>query len=143
MRLTREEKSMLAGERGAYRPEKTPSVAHIPESVHAALAARIDRLSSDDKQVLQSASAIGKDVPRRLLAAAADVPEDELRAGLARLQERELLHEVQLDPEITYTFTHALTQEVAYTGLVRDRRHVLHARIVKAIEHRHGAGAPV
>ena len=87
---------------------------HIPESVHAALAARIDRLSSEDKQVLQAASAIGKDVPRRLLAAAAGVPEDGLRAGLGRLQERELLHEIQLDPEITYTFTHALTQEVAY-----------------------------
>jgi tetratricopeptide (TPR) repeat protein len=92
--------------------------------------------------VLQSASAIGKDVPRRLLAAAADVPEDKLRAGLGRLQERELLHEIQLDPEITYTFTHALTQEVAYAGLVRDRRHALHARIVEAIEHGPGGGAP-
>ncbi len=136
------EHRVLAGERGAYRREKTPEGAHIPESVHAALAARIDRLSPEDKQVLQAASAIGKDVPRRLLAAAADVAEDELRAGLGRLQERELLHETQLDPEITYTFTHALTQEVAYAGLVRDRRHALHARIVEAIEHRPGGGAP-
>ena len=136
------EHRVLAGERGAYRPDKTPSVAHIPESVHAALAARIDRLSPEDKQVLQAASAIGKDVPRRLLAAAAGVAEGELRAGLGRLQERELLHEIRLDPELTYTFTHALTQEVAYAGLVRDRRHALHARIVEAIERRPGGNAP-
>ena len=120
----------------------TPSTAQIPESVHAALAARIDRLSPEDKKVLQAASAIGKDVPRRLLASAADVAEDALRAGLGRLQERELLHEVRLDPEITYTFTHALTQEVAYAGLVRDRRHALHARIVDAIERRPGGPGP-
>jgi len=136
------EHRVLAGGRGAYRPGPTPSVAKIPESVHAALAARIDRLSPEDKKVLQAASAIGKDVPRRLLASAADVAEDALREGLGRLQERELLHEIRLDPEITYTFTHALTQEVAYAGLVRDRRHALHARIVDAIERRPGGAGP-
>ena len=57
-------------------------------------------------------------------------------------EERELLHEIRLDPEITYTFTHALTQEVAYAGLVRDRRHALHARIAEAIERGPGGGAP-
>jgi tetratricopeptide (TPR) repeat protein len=37
-------------------------------------------------------------------------------------------------PELTYTFTHALTQEVAYGSLLRERRRVLHARMVEALE---------
>src|SRR5207247_6208080 len=37
-------------------------------------------------------------------------------------------------PEIEYTFTHALTHEVAYGGLLHERRRALHARIVEAFE---------
>ena len=33
-----------------------------------------------------------------------------------------------------YTFKHALTHEVAYSSLLQERRHVLHARIVEALE---------
>ena len=41
---------------------------------------------------------------------------------------------MQLFPERAYTFKHALTHEVAYGGLLQERRHVLHARIVEALE---------
>ena len=36
-----------------------------------------------------------------------------------------------------YSFTHALTQDVTYGGLLQERRHELHARIVEAIETLH------
>ena len=36
--------------------------------------------------------------------------------------------------ELEYTFKHALTQEVAYGSLLRERRRALHAGIVEAIE---------
>ena len=134
------EHDVLAGGRGAYRLARPPEGTHIPENVHAVLAGRIDRLSAADKQVLQAAAAIGKDVPRRLLEAAADVAAADLEASLGRLQSREFLHEAALDPERAYAFTHALTQEVAYAGLVRDRRHALHARILAALEGPAGAG---
>ena len=39
-----------------------------------------------------------------------------------------------LFPELEYTFKHALTHEVAYGSLLQERRRVLHARIVEAIE---------
>ncbi len=56
------------------------------------------------------------------------------RRSLAHLQAAELLFEAGLFPELTYTFKHALTQEVAYKSLLQDRRRTLHARIVKALE---------
>jgi tetratricopeptide (TPR) repeat protein len=40
-------------------------------------------------------------------------------------------------PDLEYSFKHALTQEVAYGGILQDRRRDLHARIVEAIETLH------
>jgi class 3 adenylate cyclase len=78
----------LVGERGAYRLATTPNDVQVPPTVQAILAARIDRLSPEDKRVLQSAAVIGKDVPFALLAAIADSSEDLLRQGLIQLQVR-------------------------------------------------------
>ena len=53
----------------------------------------------------------------------------------ARLQAATVgLYETCLFPEREYTFTHALTHEVAYGSLLQERRRVLHARIVEALE---------
>src|SRR5262249_42904353 len=42
--------------------------------------------------------------------------------------------ETQLFPDQVYTFKHALTHEVAYNSLLQERRRVLHAQIVEALE---------
>jgi tetratricopeptide (TPR) repeat protein len=102
--------------------------------VQAVLAARIDRLPSEEKRLLQTAAVIGTEVPMPLLQAIAELPEEELQQGLAHLQAAEFLYEARLFPEREYTFTHALTHEVAYSGLLQERRRVLHARIVEALE---------
>jgi hypothetical protein len=107
----------------------------LPATVQAILAARIDRLAPGDKKLLKTASVIGKDVPFPLLEVIADEPEEQLREGLARLQSAEFLYyEAPLFPGLEYSFKHALTHEVAYGGLLQDRRRILHARIVQAVE---------
>ena len=73
-------------------------------------------------------------MPFALLAAIAELPEEELRRGLAHLQAAEFLYETSLFPDLEYTFKHALTHEVAYGSLLHDRRRALHARIIEAIE---------
>jgi len=128
------ETQILVGERGAYRLAKALPGIQVPATVQAILAARIDRLSPEDKRLLQSAAVIGKDVPLPFLRAIAEVPDEELRRGLAHLQAREFLYETSLFPEPEYTFKHALTHEVVYGGLLLERRKVLHARVADAIE---------
>jgi class 3 adenylate cyclase/tetratricopeptide (TPR) repeat protein len=128
------EMGALAGERGAYRLLKAPETLQIPVTAQAILAARIDRLSPEDKRLLQTASVVGKDVPIILLEAIAEESKDSLDAGLARLHAAEYLYETRLYPDLEYTFKHALTHEVAYATLLQERRRVLHARIVDAIE---------
>ena len=124
----------LEGTRGAYRLVKSVETIRVPPTVQAILATRIDRLPATEKQLLQAAAVIGKDVPFDLLRAIANVSEDELYRGLARLQAAELVYESRLFPDLEYTFKHALTHEVAYASLLLDRRVSLHAQIVEAVE---------
>jgi len=128
------ETGQLVGYKGTYRPGRALSATEVPPTVQALLAARIDRLESEDKRLLQTASVIGKDVAFALLKAVCDVNESELASGLAHLQAAEFVYEAGLFPELEYTFKHALTHEVAYGGLTNDRRRALHGRIVQAIE---------
>jgi class 3 adenylate cyclase/tetratricopeptide (TPR) repeat protein len=128
------ETGALLGERGAYRLARPLPAIQVPATVQAVLAARIDRLPPGDKALLQTASVVGKDVPLVLLQAIAEPAEDALHAAIGRLQAAEFLYEAGLFPDLEYTFKHALTHEVAYGSLLQERRRVLHARIVEAIE---------
>jgi DNA-binding NtrC family response regulator/tetratricopeptide (TPR) repeat protein len=128
------ETGALTGERGAHRLTRAIQAIEVPATVQVILAARIDRLPASDKQLLQTASVIGKDVPFVLLHAVVEGAEDAVHHGLAHLQTAEFLYETRLSPDREYTFKHALTHEVTYGTLLQDRRKTLHARIVGAIE---------
>jgi len=128
------ETGALIGARGGYRLAKPLGDIHVPATVQAILAARIDRLPSEEKQLLQCAAVVGKHVPYALLAAIAEEPEERLRTLIAHLQAAEFLYETSLFPDLEYTFKHALTHEVAYGGLLQERRRVLHGGIVATIE---------
>jgi tetratricopeptide (TPR) repeat protein len=128
------ETKVLTGERGKYRLSGSLEITRVPATVHAVLAARIDRLALEEKRLLQSAAVIGKDVPFVLLQAIAEISEDELRRDLGHLQAAEFLYETRLFPDLEYTFKHALTHEVAYGSVLQERRRALHASIAEAIE---------
>jgi class 3 adenylate cyclase/tetratricopeptide (TPR) repeat protein/DNA-binding XRE family transcriptional regulator len=128
------ETGVLVGERGAYRLLSPLSEVRMPATVQAVLAARIDRLPPEEKALLQAAAVIGKDVPGSLLRALADAGDDAYRRTIGALQAAEFLHLASTLPELVYTFKHALTHEVAYSSLLRERRKTLHARVADAIE---------
>jgi predicted ATPase len=128
------ETQALTGVRGAHRLARPLDTIDVPATVQAILASRIDRLAPEDKQLLQTASVIGKDLPFALLHAIAELPEDALHRGLAHLQRAEFLYETSLFPDLEYTFKHALTHEVAYGSLLQERRRARHAAIMHAME---------
>ena len=128
------ETNRLVGERGAYRFGQAVGALQVPASVQAVLAARIDRLPPEDKHLLQAAAVVGERVPFALLEAIADVRDDSLRAGMARLHAADFLYEATLFPDLEYAFTHALTHDVAYSTVLHERRRVLHLKILDALE---------
>jgi tetratricopeptide (TPR) repeat protein len=128
------EMGVLVGAPGAYRLAQALPTIQVPATVQAVLAARIDRLPPEEKHLLQTAAVIGTEVSLPLLQAIAELPVATLHGGLAQLQAAEFLYETHLFQEHEYTFKHALTHEVAYSSLLLERRRVLHARIVGALE---------
>jgi len=106
----------------------------LPPTVQAVLAARIDRLPAEEKALLQTLAVVGKTFPWSLLSRVVAQPEDELLGRLAHLQAAEFLYEQPAFPESEYTFKHALTQEVAYTSLLQERRKAVHERTAQALE---------
>jgi class 3 adenylate cyclase len=105
----------------------------IPNTIQGVLAARMDRLSEDLKRTMQVASVIGRNFAFRLLKSIMELGE-ELRSQVTNLVGLEILYEKALYPELEYIFKHALTQEVAYDSLLKQRRGEIHGRIAKAIE---------
>jgi class 3 adenylate cyclase/tetratricopeptide (TPR) repeat protein len=131
------ETGVLVGQPGAYRLAQALPTIQVPATVQAVLAARMDRLPPQGKQLLQTAAVIGTEVTLPLLQAIADLPDEALYHHPAHLQAAEFLYETRLFPEREYTFKHALTHEVAYSSLLQERRRLLHAHIVGALEQQH------
>jgi class 3 adenylate cyclase/tetratricopeptide (TPR) repeat protein len=125
---------VLEGARNNYRLVRAFSSSEVPPTVQAVLGARIDSLPAAEKRLLQEAAVIGYDAPFTLLQAISGLTDDRLRALLDHLQAAQFLYPTQLFPDLQYTFTHALTQDVTYTGVLRERRREIHGRVVDAIE---------
>jgi transcriptional regulator with AAA-type ATPase domain/predicted ATPase len=111
-----------------------PAATQLPSTVEEVLAARLDRLPSAQKTLLQTLAVIGSTFPWRLLTQVAGQPEEALRQQLVALQVAEFLYEQPAGPELAYCFKHVLTQEVAYASLPRERRWQLHACTAQALE---------
>jgi class 3 adenylate cyclase/tetratricopeptide (TPR) repeat protein len=106
----------------------------IPNTIQGVLAARIDRLPSEAKRLLQLAAVIGTEVAYPLLRTAAGVSEETLLQHLHQLQTAELFYEVSSLPAGVYAFKHALLQEVAYESLLTSTRQADHHRLARLIE---------
>jgi len=133
------ESGHLQGERGAYKLVTPIERLEVPATVQAVLAARIDRLPDREKRLLQVASVIGKDFAEPLLAAVAELANDDLKAALAALRRAEFIHEQAIYPVVEYSFKHPLTQEVALGSLLKERRRRVHAAVARAIEQQDAA----
>jgi len=128
------ETGILSERNGAIRLESDPATIDIPASVQDVLAARIDRLTPELKNLLQTAAVIGRRIPVRLLKSIEALSDDSLHEQLSALQSSEFLYEVATGDDAAYLFKHALTEDVAYVSLTQDTRQQLHGRLVEAIE---------
>ena len=98
------------------------------------LAARIDRQPAEEKALVQTLAVLGRGFSFGLLKRVMAQPEQELYRLLSQLHGGKSIHEQATFPESSYTFKHALTQEVAYNSLLPEQRRTLHERTAHAIE---------
>jgi predicted ATPase len=124
----------LVREGVAVRLTKPLSDLKIPPTVQAILAARIDRLPANEKDLLQTLAVLGKEFQVSLVRAVTARSDDALNPMLGNLQLAEFIYEQPAIGDIEYSFKHALTQEVAYNSVLMERRKQLHERAGLALE---------
>jgi len=105
----------------------------IPPTVEDVLMARIDRLEEETRELVKTASVIGRSFFHRVLLEVVS-PLDAIDEKLLHLQEIELLLERIRMGEVEYVFKHTLVQEVAYRSILLSKLKDLHLRVARAIE---------
>jgi class 3 adenylate cyclase len=129
------ERGVLRGKSGAYLSTAEVAEVNVPATLHATIAARIDRLDPNAKQTLNAGAVIGSRFTLELLAAVGNDPvlDDLLRA--------ELIDQVRFTPGAEFAFHHPLIRTVAYESQLKSDRAELHRRLAAVIESRDPAAA--
>jgi tetratricopeptide (TPR) repeat protein len=105
------------------------STVPVPPAISALLAARLDRLSSDERAVLEAASIVGEVFERSSVAAiAAEISDDEIGRHLTSLLRKDLIRPSASDigAEEAFRFRHILLRDAAYEQIPKDDRASMH-----------------
>jgi class 3 adenylate cyclase/RecA/RadA recombinase len=124
------QRGVLTGQRGRYVCQADVAELSVPATVQAAIAARIDRLTTPARRTLNAASVIGARFGAQLLAALGIDPE------LDELVSAELIDQVRFTSSPEYAFRHPLICAVAYESQLKSDRAEWHRRLATAIQER-------
>ena len=103
----------------------------MPPSVSALLAARIDRLSDDERTIVGAAAVVGTVFYGEAIAALTSTPLPEVQRVLGLLIRKEFLRAAATDlPGMSaYRFLHVLVRDAAYGGLAKTSRASWHEQL--------------
>jgi hypothetical protein len=131
----------LANDTDGWHVTAGAMTAALPDTIHGVLAARIDRLPSAEKLVLQEAAVVGRTFWAPAVGLSIDV--EVLQPALEGLEARGFVlarPSSSLAEESEYSFKHVLVRDVAYAGIPLARRARSHARVAQWIEGLAGRG---
>ena len=126
-------RNILIAQGGWWTLTTDLSAMNMPSTLVGLMMARLDRLSEEDRRVVQRAAVIGRSFTYRLLAMVTGL-DDALDESLDRLQDAELIVEDSLATEPEYRFKQAIVQEIAYNNVLERERRELHGQVATALE---------
>ena len=126
-----ESKSLIL-ENGSYTLQGNLDELILPVTLQDSLMSRLDRLP-DARDLAPIGATIGRTFSYALLAAVTGMSAGTLRSGLDQLIEAQLLFEHGRLPDSTYTFKHALVQDVAYESQLKSSRALVHEKIAETL----------
>jgi class 3 adenylate cyclase/tetratricopeptide (TPR) repeat protein len=126
----------LRKEGGRWTASVEVAELEMPPTIHALLAARIERLAPEDRTVLEHAAVIGRQFSRAALSHLLPGERPTLEARLASLRRSELIEPDSgwLFGEPTLRFHHNLMRDAAYRRLLKGTRAELHAQVANWLE---------
>jgi len=113
---------------------KAGETLEIPQTLEGVIIARVDRLEPEWREVLTSASVLGRTFGLELIEAVAGLGTSPVRQSVHHLLRLDLLREESSGAKPVYRFKHALIQEAAYHTLVGPKRATLHRRAAEWYE---------
>ncbi|MBI5572695.1 MAG: AAA family ATPase [Desulfomonile tiedjei] len=105
----------------------------IPDTIQGVIMARVDRLDRDLRQVLSTASVIGRSFFYQVLRSVQDA-DRKLDQHLADLQHLEFIQEKPGHADLEYMFKHAIAQQAMYESILLKKRRGIHARVAQTLE---------
>jgi class 3 adenylate cyclase/tetratricopeptide (TPR) repeat protein len=115
--------------------------AAVPPTIHALLQARLDRLSLEDRTVIERGAVEGEVFHRgAVLALAADADRDDVPQRLLSLVRKELIRPStgSFADDDAFRFRHLLVRDAAYDALPKRTRAELHERFARWVGRRGG-----
>lgn len=122
------ERGVLHGGPGDYVQRGAAADIHVPATLQATIAARIDRLGAQAKRTLNAAAVVGARFTEEQLASLVE------SVSITELLDAELIDEVTALPRAEYVFRHPMIRSVAYESQLRSARAELHRRLASALE---------
>ncbi len=112
----------------------------MPPTIHALLAARIERLRPEDRAVLERAAVVGRHFSRSAVGALLPRDVSDLDARFESLRRSELIEPDSgwFLGEPVLRFHHLLIRDAAYRRLLKGTRAELHGKLADWIEHKTG-----
>jgi len=128
------ETKAIERDRGRWVARSGGSQLAIPPTVQALVAARLDALGAEERQVIEPASVIGLSFPEDALTELVEeTVRPDLDVELSSLSVKELIRRVQ-GGDLVYRFGHGVIRDTAYGGLLKRVRAALHERFVNWAE---------
>lgn len=115
----------LVGRTGAYRLQGEIDSTHLPATVHAALAARIDALADRDKEVLRAAAVVGQRFSVQQVSETTNESDRTVSRALAALERANFIRSGSPSGQEWYEFEHPIVAEAARRSLFGSKRRAL------------------
>lgn len=106
----------------------------IPDGIHAVIGERVDRLPPSAREVLRTASVIGRELPLQVLCRIMNRSNLELAPEIHHLEHGGFVRIATDGAETRLEFSHVLTREVTLAGLLTTERQAIHGAVMAAYE---------
>ena len=116
---------------------REPETTAVPATIQALLAARLERLTSEERELLERGAIEGEVFHRRVVGALADETlAARVQTELAGLIRKELIrpHPATISGDDAFSFRHVLIRDAAYDALPKNTRADLHERLARWLE---------
>ena len=127
------DKGIIEFKDGSFKTKPLTETLSIPATINEVLKTRVGNLDEKTRNLLDTASVIGRNFYFKILDEAADTI-GEVSERLQYLKNMQFIQESGDEENLEFVFKHALAHQAAYDSMIEKKRKSLHLKIAESIE---------